>query len=194
MSIALETKNNKSVKETKSAALLNKYLTNAVDLTHSDTYIGAHKTLNEYASRDAWNDIEQKDIDAKRAEVKAEMKQYGLKEKAAFYANLRSGEHTRETLIKAGIFAVAACVANAVDPVAGQAIAGAAVLYGASKMAAGTIGESKNPKQLFSSRDYADLKHADMALRKLSSALQKKELDAMRREAIIRGVYMPVYR
>lgn len=194
MSLSLETKNKPAVKESKSAALLNKYLTNAVDLTHSDTYLAAHKTLHEYASRDTWNDIKQEDIAAKRAEVKEEMKQYGLKEKAAFYANLRAGEHGRETLIKAGVLAAAVCVANFIEPAAAQAIAGAALLYGASKMTAGTIGESKTPTQLFSSRDYADLKHADMALRKLSSALERKELEAMKREAMIRGVYTPVYR
>ncbi len=192
MALSLEQKTQSSEKNSKSAALLNKYLTTAVHLTHSDTIFEAHRTLSDYATRPQWEEINPKDIEAKRKEIKEELKGYSLRDKAAYYGNIKAGDHFRETMIKMGIVATAAVVASSISPELGQAVAGASLMYMGSKVAAKAVGAPTTPKQLFSTRDYADLKHAQMALRKLAHRLEKKEIDNMKREAMIKGVYFPM--
>ena len=194
MALALENSKTTSGKESKSAALLNKYLSTAVKLTHGETIIGAHKATSELVNRSGWEEIKREDVEAKRAEVKAELKNYSLKDKASYFANIKAGEHGRETLIKLGVLATAASVAHAVSPEAGIAVGMAAAAYAGAKFAAGAYGEPTTPKQLFSTADYADLKHTQMALRKLSHKLMKKENDDMIRAAMIRGVVYPIGR
>lgn len=192
MSLSLEQNTQPSAKSSKSAALLNKYLKEAVHLTYSDTLFEANRYLSDFATRPRWEEIKQEDIDAKRKEIKEDLKKFGFREKAAYYANVRSAPHLRETMVKMGIAAVTTAVATAVSPELGQVVAGAAVAYGMSKLVAGTVGTPETPKELFSTRDYIDLKHSQMALRKLSNHLEKKELNKMKQEAMIKGVYFPI--
>ena len=194
MALALENSKETSEKESKSAALLNKYLSTAVKLTHGETIIGAHKATNDLVKRSGWDEIKREDVDAKRAEVKAELKNYSLKDKMAYFANLKADEHGRETMVKMGVLATAAVVAHSVSPEAGMAVGMAAAAYVGAKAAAAAYGESETPKQLFSSADYADLKHTQMALRKLSNKLMKKENNDMIRAAMIKGVVYPIGR
>ena len=146
MALSLENKSETAEKTSKSAALLNKYLTNAVSMTRLDTIIESHKTLSDYAKRSEWDDIKADDVYAKRKEVEKEMKGFGIKDKLAYYG---------------------------------------------SKTAAATIGAPQTPKELFSTRDYVDLKHAQTALKKLESNLMKKENQKMVQQAIINGAYFP---
>ena len=192
MSLSLEKNTQTPEKNSKSAALLNKYLTDAVHLTHSDTLFEANRYLSDFATRPQWEGIKPEDIEAKRKEIKQELKEYSFRDKAAYYGNLKAGDHTRETMIKMGIIGTAVVVAAAVSPELGQAVAGAAFAYMGSKVAAKAIGSPTTPKELFSTRDYADLKHAQMALRKLSNYMEKKEIKKMKQEAIVKGVYFPV--
>lgn len=192
MSLSLEQNAQTSEKDSKSAALLNKYLKDSVRLTHSDTVLEANRYLSDFATRPQWEEIKREDIEAKRKEIKEDLKKYGLRHKAAYYANVRSAPHARETAIKMGVIAATTIVAAAVSPELGKAVAGLGMMYGASKVAAGLIGTPQTPSQLFSTRDYIDLKHSQLALRKLSGHLEKKELNEMRREAMIRGVCFPI--
>lgn len=192
MSLSIDQVIGESKPTSKSAALLNKYLTSAVRLTHSDTIIGANRYLSDYATRPQWEEIKKEDVDAKRKEVKEALKGYGFKDKAAYYANIKAGEHNRETLIKMGAAVAAVAVAAAVSPELGKAVGMAAVAYGASKSLAAGIGRPETPKELFSTRDYADLKHAQMALRKLSHHMEKKELKQMKQEAMMKGLVFPI--
>ena len=138
MSLSLEQNTQPSAKSSKSAALLNKYLKEAVHLTYSDTLFEANRYLSDFATRPHWEEIKREDIDAKRKEIKEDLKKFGFREKAAYYANVRSAPHLRETMVKMGIAAVTTAVATAVSPELGQAVAGAAVAYGMSKLIAGT--------------------------------------------------------
>ena len=193
MSLSLEQKTTAPEKGTKSQQLLNKYLTDAVRLTHSDTLLEAHKYLSDFAKRPAWEEIKREDIDAKRAEIKEELKGFKFTDKAAYYANVKAGEHKRETLIKAGVVLGATLVATAISPELGKVVGGAAAAYVISKNVAWMSGTPTTPKELFSTRDYADLKHAQLALRKLSHHLDKKEMNEMKQKAIQSGAYMPIF-
>ena len=192
MPISLEQNTQTSAKSSKSAALLNKYLTEAVHLTHSDTLFEANRYLSDFATRPRWEEIKREDIDAKRQEIKKELKEYGFKDRAAYYGNIKAGDHFRETMVKMGIVVTATAVAAAISPELGHAVAGAGLAYMGSKVAAKVAGAPTTPKELFSTRDYTDLKHAQMALRTLSRHLEKKELNKMKQEAMIKGVYFPI--
>ena len=192
MALSLEQKTQTPEKSSKSAALLNKYLTSAVHLTRADTLFEANRYLSDYATRPQWEEIKKEDIEAKRSEIKKELKDFGLRDKAAYYGNIKAGDHFRETMVKMGVVMATTAVAAAVSPELGQAVAGAALVYMGSKTAAKALGAPRNPKELFSTRDYTDLKHAQMALRKLSRHLEKKEINKMKQEAMIKGVYFPV--
>ena len=194
MALALENSKETSGKESKSAVLLNKYLSTAVKLTHGETIIGAHKATNDLVKRSGWDEIKREDVDAKRAEVKAELKNYSLKDKMAYFANLKADEHGRETMVKMGVLATAAVVAHSVSPEAGMAVGLAAAAYVGTKIAAKEYGTPNKPKESFSAADYADLKHTQMALRKLSNKLMKKENNDMIRAAMIKGVVYPIGR
>lgn len=192
MPLSLEQNKQTPEKSSKSAALLNKYLKEAVHLTYSDTLFEANRYLSDFATRPHWEEIKREDIDAKRKEIKKELKEYGIKDMAAYYGNIKAGDHFRETMVKVGIVTAATAVAAAVSPELGHAVAGAALAYMGVKTASKVAGAPTTPKELFSTRDYVDLKHAQMALRKLSNHLEKKELKKMKQEAIIKGVYFPV--
>lgn len=192
MALSLEQKKESKTKETKSAVLLNKYLQEAVSLTNSDTIIEANRFLGDFATRPRWEGITQEDIQARKKEIKEEMKKYGFRDKAAYYGNIKAGEHMKETLIKLGIVAATTMAASAISPELGQAVAGVGMVYIASKVAARTAGEPQTPKQLFSTRDYADLKHQQIALRKLSHHLERKELKEAKQDAIKKGLYIPL--
>lgn len=191
MALSLETKTETTEKTSKSAALLNKYLTNAVSMTRLDTIIESHKTLSDYAKRSEWEGINPDDVAAKRKEVEKEMKGFGIKDKLAYYGNVKAGEHSRETTTKLGVIAAAMVVAATIDPDLSHCVAGAGMAYIASKTAAATIGAPQTPKELFSTRDYVDLKHAQTALKKLEGSLMKKENQKMVQQAIVNGAYFP---
>ena len=193
MALSLEQNKEPKAKESKSAALLNKYLQEAVRLTNSDTIIEANRFLGDFAKRPRWEEIKQEDIQAKKKEIKEEMKKYGFRDKAAYYGNIKAGDHTKESLIKMGIVAATTVAASAISPDLGQVVAGIGMTYLMSKAAARTIGEPQTPKELFSTRDYADLKHQQIALRKLSHHLENKELKAAQQNAVKKGLYMPLY-
>lgn len=191
MALSLENKSETAEKTSKSAALLNKYLTNAVSMTRLDTIIESHKTLSDYAKRSEWDDIKADDVYAKRKEVEKEMKGFGIKDKLAYYGNVKAGEHSRETTTKLGILAAAMVVAATIDPDLSHCVAGAGMAYMASKVGVKMAGAPQNPKELFSTRDYVDLKHAQTALKKLESNLMKKENQKMVQQAIVNGAYFP---
>ena len=191
MALSLETKTETTEKTSKSAALLNKYLTNAVSMTRLDTIIESHKTLSDYAKRSEWDGISSADVAAKRKEVEKDMKGFGIKDKLAYYGNVKAGEHSRETTTKLGILAAAMVVAAAIDPELSHCVAGAGMAYMASKVGAKMASAPQTPKELFSTRDYVDLKHAQTALKKLESNLIKKENQKMVQQAIVNGVYFP---
>ena len=193
MPLSLEQRTETPEKSTKSQLLLNKYLTDAVALTHSDTLIEAHRDLSDFSKRPLWDNIKIEDIEAKRAEIKKELKDFKFTDRAAYYANIKAGEHKRETLIKAGAVLGATLVAAAISPELGKVVGGAAAAYVLSKNMAWLSGTPLTPKELFSTRDNDDLKHAQLALRKLSHRLEKKELDEMKQKAIQSGAYMPVF-
>ena len=90
MPLSLEQNTQTSAKSSKSAALLNKYLTEAVHLTHSDTLFEANRYLSDFATRPRWEEIKREDIDAKRQEIKKELKEYGFKDRAAYYGNIKA--------------------------------------------------------------------------------------------------------
>lgn len=192
MALSLEQNKEPKAKESKSAALLNKYLKEATYLTNSDTIIEANRFLGDFATRPRWEGIKQEDIEAKKKEIKEEMKQYGFRDKAAYYGNIKAGDHMKESLIKLGVVAATAMAAAAVSPELGQVVAGVGMAYVTSKLAARTIGEPDTPKELFSTRGYADLKHQQIALRKLSHHLEKKELEEAKQNAMKKGLYMPL--
>lgn len=194
MALALENSKETSEKESKSAALLNKYLSTAVKLTHGETIIGAHKATNDLVKRSGWDEIKREDVEAKRAEVKAELKNYSFKDKVSYFANIKADEHGRETYIKLGVLATAMSVAHGVSPEAGMAVGLAAAAYVGAKIAAKEYGTPNKPKESFSAADYADLKHTQMALRKLSRKLEKKENNDMIRAAMAKGVLYPMGR
>ena len=191
MALSLETKTETTEETSKSAALLNKYLTNAVSMTRLDTIIESHKTLSDYAKRSEWDGISSADVAAKRKEVEKDMKGFGIKDKLAYYGNVKAGEHSRETTTKLGILAAAMVVAAAIDPDLSHCVAGAGMAYMASKVGAKMASAPQTPKELFSTRDYVDLKHAQTALKKLESNLIKKENQKMVQQAIVNGVYFP---
>ncbi|MCQ2966306.1 MAG: hypothetical protein MJ250_06180 [Alphaproteobacteria bacterium] len=191
MSVSISDLTEPKENETKSAALLNKYLTTACYYTYKETALEAQFELSKLAKSKAWEGIEMSDVVKKQKEVKAAMSEHGLKEKAAYYANLKAGEHMKETTLKVGAFAVAAIVGSQIDPSVGQAIGLGAVAYFGSKMAAGTYGEV-TASNSFTTRDYVDLKHASIALNKLQKHMEKKELDDMRQKAMASGAYIPL--
>ena len=191
MALSLETKTETTEKTSKSAALLNKYLTNAVSMTRLDTIIESHKTLSDYAKRSEWDGISSADVAAKRKEVEKDMKGFGIKDKLAYYGNVKAGEHSRETTTKLGILAAAMVVAAAIDPDLSHCVASAGMAYMASKVGAKMASAPQTPKELFSTRDYVDLKHAQTALKKLESNLIKKENQKMVQQAIVNGAYFP---
>lgn len=191
MALSLENKTESTEKTSKSAALLNKYLTNAVSMTRLDTIIESHKTLSDYAKRSEWESLSSAEVAAKRKEVEKDMKGFGIKDKLAYYGNVKAGDHTRETTTKLGIIAAAMVVAATIDPDLSHCVAGAGMAYIASKVGAQTVGTPQTPKELFSTRDYVDLKHAQTALRKLETRLTKKENQEMIQKAIVKGAYMP---
>jgi len=175
MALTLNKNENTERNESKSMALLNKYLKEAVWLTSSDTIIGANRYLADFATRPRWEEIKREDIEARQKENKEKMKRFGFRDKAAYYANIKSKHHEKETLIKMGVIAATIIAATAVSPDLGRTVAGISAAYLGSKLAAGTIGEPTTPKELFSTRDYVDLKHEQLALRKLERHLTKKE-------------------
>jgi len=188
MALVLEQKKEAGKKETKSMALLDEYLKDAVAVTNSDSIIKANLWLSDFSKRPRWEEIDQKDIDARYKENKEKLKEFSFKDRAAYYANLKSKDGGKETLIKLGIVMATAVAASAISPEMGQIVAGIGGAYFGSKMVAGTIGEPKTPTQLFSTRDYTDLKHEQIALRKLSHHLFAKETKEIQAEAIKRGI------
>lgn len=191
MALSLEQNKEPKSKDTKSAALLNKYLSEAVYLTSTDSIIKTHRWLSDFATRPRWEGIKQEDIDARYKENKEKLKEFGFKDKAAYYANVKSKDGGKEALIKWGAFLTATAVATAISPELGQAVGGIGLAYMGSKLVAGTIGEPTTPKELFSTRDYVDLRHEQIALRKLSRHIEKKEIQAMKQEAMVKGVFIP---
>lgn len=180
--------------DTKSNLLLNKYLQTACHFTYKSTILGAHKEAHDLAKSPRWQEIKMSDIEKKEKEVKKELSQFGMSEKLAYYANLPAGEHMKETALKVGAFCVAAIVGKEIDPALGQGVALAAATYFGSKMVAGTIGDpDKSGKKLFSNRDYADLKHASIALKKLKNHMIDEENKRMTQEAMAKGAYIPMY-
>ena len=160
----------------------------------SDEHFAAHKATNDLVKRSGWDEIKREDVEAKRAEVKAELKNYSFKDKVSYFANIKANEHGRETYIKLGVLATAMSVAHGVSPEAGMAVGLAAAAYVGAKVAAKEYSTPETPKQLFSTADYADLKHTQMALRKLSRKLEKKEINDMIRAAMAKGVLYPMGR
>lgn len=191
MSVSISDLTEPKENETKSAALLNKYLQTACFWTYKQTALQAQFELSSLAKSKAWEGIEMADVEAKQKEVKAAMSEHGLKEKAAYYANLKAGDHVKESVLKVGAFAVATVVGSQIDPAVGQAIGLGAAAYFGSKMAAGTYGEV-TASNSFTTRDYVDLKHASIALNKLKKNMEKKELDEMRQKAMASGAYIPL--
>lgn len=192
MALSLEPKKETAGKDTKSAALLNKYLEEAVWLTHSDSIIVANHYLQDFATRPRWEEIKQEDIDARYKENKEKMKEYGFRDKAAYYANIRTRDNGKETMIKLGAIMATTLVATAVSPELGQVVGGIGAAYLGSKMVAGTIGDPTTPKELFSTSEYKDLRHEQIALRKLSHHLESKALKEAKQDAIKKGVYFPM--
>lgn len=175
MALSLEQKKETAGKDSKSAALLNKYLEEVVELTHSDSMIVANHYLKDFATRPRWEGIKQEDISARYAENKEKMKEYGFRDKAAYYANIRTRDNGKESFIKLGAVMATTLAAAAVSPELGQVVGGIGAAYLGSKMIAGTIGDPTTPKELFSTSSYKDLRHEQLALRKLSRHLAKKE-------------------
>ena len=165
----------------KSSALLNKYLDTAVRLTNSDTMIGANRFLSDFATRLEWQKIDRHDVDARYKENKEKLKKFSFKDRAAYYANVKANDEGKEAMIKLGAVMAVTAVAAAVSVDLGRVVGSAGAVYLGSKMAAGTIGSPKNPKELFSTRDYADLKHEQIALRKLYHHLEGIDRVASRR-------------
>ncbi|MBR1777146.1 MAG: hypothetical protein IJ752_00975 [Alphaproteobacteria bacterium] len=182
MALSLEQNKETAVKDSKSAALLNKYLEEAVWLTHSDSMIVANHYLKDFATRPRWEGIKQEDIDARYKENREKMKKFGFKDKAAYYANVRTRDNGKESFIKVGAVLAAAMVAAAVSPEAGGTVLGIGAAYLGSKLVAGTIGDPTTPKELFSTSDYKDLRHEQLALRKLSRHLKKESKAAAKEQ------------
>ena len=191
MALSLEQNKGPKSKDAKSAALLNKYLSEAVYLTSTDSIIKTHQWLSDFATRPRWEDIKQEDIDARYKENKEKLKEFGFKDKAAYFANVKCKDGGKESFIKFGAVLAATAVATAISPELGQTVGAIGAAYLGSKLVAGTIGTPTTPKELFSTRDYVDLKHEQIALRKLSRHIERKEIQAMKQEAMIKGVFIP---
>ena len=188
MELLLKQSKEAEKKETKSVVLLNKYLKQAVWLTHSDSMIVTNRYLKDFATRPYWEGIKQEDIDARYKENKEQLKEYGFRDKAAYYANIRTKDNGKEAFIKLGAIATATAVTAVISPEAAQVVAGIGVAYLGSKLVAGTIGDPTTPKELFSTSTYKDLRHEQLALRKLSRHLAKKEAKEAKTETVKKGL------
>lgn len=120
------------------------------------------------------------DIKAMEKQVAKELRQYGLKERVNYAANLRAAEENPMKValkdVGIGMAAVAAMAAASASGQHGVAagIFGAGMAVIAAKAAVCYAGASTNAEEKRKIEEYAELKHAQLALRQLRYKIGKE--------------------
>lgn len=170
-------------KDTESSDLLKKYLKGAVEMTHKSSILQAYSQINDWADKIPFKDlekIEKKDLDARYKQLEAEKKRYGLKQKAAYFANALAGDHGEEVMLKVGAVFTMVSVATALPPEMFHTAAALGAAYFGSKMAAHVVGDPDNTVEKMSARAYISIKHEQLALRQLAKRLESPTLNVAR--------------
>lgn len=172
---------NASKKEIQEQAILKKYLCNAVGLAYDEDDGKIKAQTAAYSDK-----IGKETVDKASAQVRREMKEYGLKTKL----NDRLGADRIEEAMKpygktkrfiAEAFAIAApayCTGFAVsmfNDTAGKAVGGALALNGLLKVAVRHAVLSSTEKEAMDVKKYGELKRIDWALKKLKKEMTSAE-------------------
>lgn len=192
MSLTVETKAGQ--KDTKSAALLNKYLSGAVAKMDGMTKKDATKVADKFAAQKAQG-IELADVTAKEADVNEGLKKFGLKEKLNYASDAKAYnediQKSVDTMVMTGVMSVAStltlAVATTSTPEQGAtlgAVAGvvltAATLERLAKAGMRAVSAPRNEEQAKKVDEYTELKHTQLALKQLKNVLTAPEREAQK--------------
>ncbi len=194
MSLSLKQDKELTKKDSKSVILLNKYLEQAVSSTQGETKKEASKIVSQMVKTDEFDAVDRADIDQKQAEVKEGLKAFGLKEKASYYMNLNANDDAKdkEATLRFALVSCALATSALISPEVTTGVGLAVAAYSASNIVAKQVGAPKNETDKEKAIQYADLKHAQLALRKLSNHIEKKEHKQMMQEAMAKGLLTPL--
>lgn len=192
MSLMIETKAGQ--KDTKSAALLNKYLSGAVAKMDGMTKKDAKKVANKFAAEKA-EGIQVADVTAKEAEVKEGLKKFGLRETLNYASDAKAlsedVQKSVDTMLVTGVMSVASvltlAVATTSTPEQGAtlgAVAGvvltAATAERLAKAGLRAVSAPRNEEQARKADEYTELKHTQLALKQLKNVLLAPEREAQK--------------
>lgn len=176
--------------DAKTAALLNKYIKGAVEEIGFVRRSEAEKKSAGYAAafvKDGKAEgLTSADIRQKEKEVRAGLKNYGIKEKINYAANLRATEENpllplaKGTACAIGVAVVAMACAAEGDIAATVAAAGIGLTAGAGVAAVYFAGAPTSEAQEKKIEEYTELKHAQLALKQLKSIVRDAEKSAGR--------------
>lgn len=194
MALELQTTASAAKKDAKSAALLNKYMKGAVKGLKNMTKMEASNEVSKMMEKVDLNDFSLDQVEAKRKEVKDEMKKYGFQEKLNYFSDSHAyeadpQEATAKTIVAAStvmLMGVTTAIAGSAEATVGVMGLGTAAVIGKATMA--WLSRAENADQAKKVAEYADLKHANLALRKLENALIKKECKELTKEAYAKGM------
>ncbi len=192
MSLSLKQDKETQQKDSKSKALLNKYLSEAFYKTHGLTILGTHREASKLAIEPEYQEINRADIEAKRKEIKQDLKEFGFREKLNYMTDVTADNSLFSTAIKMAAVTAVVATTNAVAPEATEIVAGAGLAYVAFRGGLEVNNLAQTDKQDRKTSDYVELKHAQIALKKLSNHLENKELKQMRQDAMTKGLLTPL--
>lgn len=192
MSLTVETKAGQ--KDTKSAALLNKYLSGAVLKMDGMTKENAEKVANKFAAEKA-EGIQVADVTAKEAEVNKDLKKYGLREKLNYASDAKAYsediQKSVDSIVTTGVMSVASVLTLAVATTSAPEQGAAMGVVGGALLAAVTaerlakaglraVSGPRNEAQAKKIDEYTELKHTQLALKQLKNVLLAPEREAQK--------------
>lgn len=194
MALELQTSASAAKKDAKSAALLNKYMKGAVKGMKNMTKMEASNEVAKMMENVDLNDFSLDQVEARRKEVKSEMKKYGFQEKLNYFSDSHASdanpqEATAKTIGAVSVViltSVTTAIASSAEATIGVLGMGTAAILGKATMA--WLSRAENADQAKKIAEYVDLKHANLALRKLENALIKKECKELTQEAYAKGM------
>lgn len=179
--------------KTPSQALVEEYLKGSKNLTR----LAAKNLADETMTKVDLNDFSLKDVKQSIAENKAAMKKYGFQEKLNYLSDSKAYDADPMDAMAQGVIAGAATVCmtttmgiggSAEGAVATMSLGTAAII---GKATAAWLSRAETKEQAKSVEEYTDLKHANLILKKVARAIERKEDKEMARSLMAQGLGNP---